>query len=151
MSRFDPNFRSDLYTNRFLLRKHYENDLLSRGFDELGYKTSQQSPIPDSVVHLNRYEKNYREKEGGEMRRKLFAKVLRDFRAVRPNEISVQRGDIVIIRKQIDWNWVEIEDSQSGLIGLVPRKYLDSEQEGLAKVKHTFIAKYPNEISLTRV
>lgn len=95
---------------------------MNKGNDELNYKTSQQSPIPDSVVHLNRYEKNYREKEGGEIRRKLFAKVLRDFRAVRANEISVQRGDIVIIRKQIDYNWVEIEDCQSGLIGIVPRK-----------------------------
>lgn len=63
------------------LRKHYENDLLSRG-EDLGYKTSQQSPIPDSVVHLNRYEKNYKEKEFGEIKRKIFAKVLRDFRAV---------------------------------------------------------------------
>ena len=117
----------------------------------MSFRSSHQSPIPDSIVHLNRYEKNYREKEGGEIRKKLFAKVLRDFRAVRANEISVQKGDIVIIRKQIDYNWVEIEDCQSGLIGLVPRKYLDSEQEGLAKVKHTFIAKYPGEISLTRV
>lgn len=117
----------------------------------MNFKTSQQSPIPDSVVHLNRYEKNYREKEGGEIRRKLFAKVLRDFRAVRHNEISVKRGDIVIIRRQIDYNWVEIEDCQSGLIGYVPRRYLDSEQEGLARVKFTFIAKHPGEISLTKV
>lgn len=29
-------------------------------------------------------------------------------------------------------------------------KYLDSEQEGMARVKHTFIAKYPGEISLTK-
>ncbi|KAK4336868.1 hypothetical protein RND71_043903 [Anisodus tanguticus] len=132
------------------LRKHYENDVHKLGQDELRFRSSQQSPIPDSVVHLNRYEKNYREKEVGEIKKKIFAKVLRDFRAVRENEISVQKGDIVIIRKQIDFNWVEIEDCQSGLIGFVPRKFLDSEQEGLAKVKYTFIAKHPGEISLTK-
>ena len=69
----------------------------------------------------------------------------------RPHEISVQKGDIVILRRQIDYNWVEIEDCQSGLIGLVPRRYLDSEQEGLGRVLFTFIAKHPGEISLTKV
>lgn len=64
---------------------------------------------------MNRFEQAYREKEGAEIRQKLFAKVLRDFRAVRENEISVKKGDIVIISRPIDHNWLEIEDTSSGL------------------------------------
>jgi SH3 domain len=45
----------------------------------------------------------------------LLARVLFDFNALSSREISVQKGDIVIVHRPIDHNWIEIEDSQSGL------------------------------------
>jgi CRISPR/Cas system-associated protein Cas5 (RAMP superfamily) len=98
------------------LQKHYEHEPVKGRSEESDLaRRHHYSPNPESVVHLNRFEQAYREKEGSEIRHKVFAKVLRDFRASRDNEISVRKGDIVIISRQIDQNWVEIEDTQSGL------------------------------------
>ena len=44
-----------------------------------------------------------------------LARVLFDFHALSSREISVKKGDIVIIQRAVNHNWVEVEDSQSGL------------------------------------
>jgi hypothetical protein len=73
-----------------------------------------------------------------------------DFHALSPREIAVQKNDVVILRKQIDANWFEIEDPQSGLRGLVPRNYLDADQDGAAVASFDFDAKTPVELSLRK-
>lgn len=42
--------------------------------------------------------------------------------------------------RSINNNWVEVEDIETGLSGLVPRNFIDYEQEGLAKAKFDFEA-----------
>lgn len=44
-----------------------------------------------------------------------LARVLFDFHALSSRELSVKKGDIVIIHRPINHHWVEIEDTQSGL------------------------------------
>lgn len=75
-----------------------------------------------------------------ELSKALLAKVLYDFRAVYGRELSVKKGDIVIVIRSVNNNWVEVEDIESGLKGFVPRNFLDYEQEGLAKAKYDFEA-----------
>lgn len=43
------------------------------------------------------------------------ARVLYDFYALAARELSVKKGDLVVVHRPIDHNWVEVEDSQSGL------------------------------------
>ena len=50
-----------------------------------------------------------------EVEKMRLARVLFNFHALSPREISVEKGDIVIIQRAVNHNWVEIEDSQSGL------------------------------------
>ena len=105
-----------------------------------------------------------------------MARVLYNFQALAARELSVKKGDLVLINKPVNHNWVEVEDTDSGLIvcllmltmhliaiiirliwysillkGLVPRTYLDFEQEGIAKAKFNFDAKTPVEISFKKV
>lgn len=81
----------------------------------------------------------------------MLARVLYDFHALSSRELSVKKGDIVIIERPINHNWVEVEDSQSGLKGLVPRNYLDYDQEGVARAKFDFEAQTPVELQLKKV
>lgn len=73
-----------------------------------------------------------------------------DFHAITSREIAMKKDDIVILRKQIDPNWVEIEDPASGLRGLLPLNYLDADQDGLAIAQFDFDAKTPVELSLRK-
>ena len=38
-----------------------------------------------------------------------------DFHALSSKEISIKKHDIVIVKRAINHNWVEIEDPESGL------------------------------------
>lgn len=76
--------------------------------------------------------------------------MLYDFRAVYGRELSVKKGDIVIVIRSVNGNWVEVEDIESGLRGFVPRNFLDYEQEGLAKAKYDFDAKTGVEVSFKK-
>ena len=67
---------------------------------------------------------NYFSLGSSELSKALLAKVLYDFRAVYGRELSVKKGDIVIVIRSINSNWVEVEDIESGLKGLVPRNFI---------------------------
>lgn len=45
-----------------------------------------------------------------------MARVIYDFHAQDRNELAVKKGDLVIVRKEINPNWVEVEDNSSGLL-----------------------------------
>lgn len=53
--------------------------------------------------------------DGGSYSSQLLARVLFNFHALSSREISVRKGDIVIIHRPVNHHWVEVEDSQSGL------------------------------------
>lgn len=53
--------------------------------------------------------------ENSALQRKL-ARVLYDFNALANRELSVRKGDLVLINKPVNHNWVEVEDTYSGLI-----------------------------------
>lgn len=101
-----------------------------------------------------------------------------DFQAMARNELAVKKGDLVTIRKQINQQWMEVEDCSSGLVvcidqslewenfnddfllfflskGFVPRTYLDidetSSPNGVARAKFDFNAKTNVEISFKKV
>ena len=58
----------------------------------------------------------------GNLRQSIpLARVIFDFHALSSREISVHKGDIVIVLRPIDHNWVEVEDTQSGLKVSLPR------------------------------
>ena len=104
-------------------------------------------------MHLNRYQRAFAEKADQSADQAMcvkLARVMYDFHALSPREIAVQKNDVVILRKQIDANWFEIEDPQSGLRGLVPRNYLDADQDGAAVASFDFDAKTPVELSLRK-
>jgi sorbin and SH3 domain-containing protein 1 len=107
-------------------------------------------PTIHSPVQLDRYDKAYAEKENGQVYQRKLARVLFDFLALATRELSVKKGDLVLINRPVNHNWVEVEDTYSGLIGLVPRTYLDFEQDGIAKAKFDFEAKTPVEISFKK-
>ncbi|CAG2115385.1 unnamed protein product, partial [Medioppia subpectinata] len=132
------------------LNRYYETDYQRTGKeDTYSIRRHHYSPTTHSPVQLDRYDKAYAEKENRTQSRKM-GRVLYDFQALATRELSVKKGDLVFINKPKDHNWVEVEDSYSGLIGLVPRTYLDLEQEGIAKAKFDFTAKTPVEISFKK-
>ncbi|KAJ6222018.1 hypothetical protein RDWZM_000563 [Blomia tropicalis] len=104
-------------------------------------------PMPMSPVALDRYDRVFTDKENEP---KKMARVIYDFQAMGRNELAVKKGDQVIVRKSVNPNWVEVEDGSSGLVGFVPRAYLDFEQHGIAKAKYDFAAKTNVEISFKK-
>ena len=75
-----------------------------------------------------------------------------DFHPQNPNEIAVKKGEFITVRKTINQNWVEVEDPNSGLVGIIPRNYVDFEQTlGMARAKYDFMAKTPVEVSFRKV
>ncbi|UXI19766.1 uncharacterized protein NH340_JMT05709 [Sarcoptes scabiei] len=99
-----------------------------------------------SPVALDRYERN----PNKDSTKSSIARVLFDFQAKARNELAVKKGDLVAIRRDINAQWVEVEDCSSGLVGFVPRSYLDLDQHGLAKAKFDFNAKTNVEISFKK-
>lgn len=47
---------------------------------------------------------------------KKVARVMFDFQAVARNELAVKKGDLVLVRRTVNHNWVEVEDCSSGLV-----------------------------------
>lgn len=106
-------------------------------------------PTAMSPVALDRYERAFAD-NNKENEPKKMARVIYDFQAMGRNELAVKKGDLVRVRKSVNPNWVEVEDVSSGLVGFVPRSYLDFEQHGVARAKYDFVAKTTVEISFKK-
>lgn len=101
------------------MRRYQDSDLESRrstSREREALARHHYTPTRESIpVHLNRYQRAFLEKESSQMANLQLARAMYDFHALSPREISVKKGDVVIIRKAIDHNWLEVEDAQSGL------------------------------------
>ncbi|KAG8193991.1 hypothetical protein JTE90_013683 [Oedothorax gibbosus] len=133
------------------MRRHSDN-----------FTPSQKSPIP-----LNRYDNPFQTSYGSNTSTisysrsplpKTMARTLYPFRSQTTRELSLNKGDIVYINRQIDRNWFEGE--HHGLVGIFPVSYVEiipTEKanlqprkaiEGEALVKYNFPAQSPMELSL---
>nr|CDJ94506.1 Src homology-3 domain containing protein [Haemonchus contortus] len=79
------------------------------------------------------------------------ATVLFKFDAKSPKELSLNRGDVVRIRRDVDANWLEGE--RNGQSGLFPRSYVQLDDEFdrsrcKAKAIYPFTARRATELSL---
>lgn len=72
-------------------------------------------PQPISPVALDRYERSFSTKSSESSGGKV-ARVMYDFQAMAKNELAVKKGDLVSVRKNINQQWVEVEDCSSGLV-----------------------------------
>ena len=154
------------------MRKFYEEEKRKKHQQELAeiemrrhsdfFTASQKSPIP-----LNRYDNPFDTSYGSRLAPpgvhrgpppKTMARALFPFTAQTTRELSLNKGDIVYITKQIDKNWYEGE--HHGLIGIFPVNYVEiipnekanmqprKASEGEAVVKYNFRAQTPIELSL---
>ncbi|XP_035227912.1 sorbin and SH3 domain-containing protein 2-like isoform X3 [Stegodyphus dumicola] len=152
------------------MRKLYEEERRKKQQQELAeiemrrhsdfFTPSQKSPIP-----LNRYDNPFELDNRLTITRssrgpppKTMARALYPFVAQTPRELSLNKGDILYINKQIDKNWFEGE--HHGLVGIFPVTYVEiipSEKanlqprkatEGEAIVRYNFRAQTPVELSL---
>ncbi|GFY68136.1 sorbin and SH3 domain-containing protein 1 [Trichonephila inaurata madagascariensis] len=153
------------------MRKLYEEERRKKHQQELAeiemrrhsdfFTPSQKSPIP-----LNRYDNPFESSFNslaphGFQRGpapKTMARALYPFTSQTTKELSLNKGDIVYINKQIDKNWYEGE--HHGLVGIFPVSYVEiipnekanlqprKAQEGEALVKYNFRAQSPMELSL---
>lgn len=74
------------------------------------------TPTRESVpVHLNRFQRAFADKDPSQRVNMQLARAMFDFHALSPAELSLKKSDVVIIKKPIDHNWLEVEDAQSGL------------------------------------
>ncbi|XP_076361356.1 uncharacterized protein LOC143252697 isoform X4 [Tachypleus tridentatus] len=127
------------------MRRHTDN-----------FMPSQKSPIP-----LDRYDNPYEPQatpppKTPEVRN--MAKVLYNFTAQTPRELSLNKGDIVYVTKEIDKNWYQGE--HHGMIGIFPIKYVEiippenahlqprKATEGEARAKYNFRAQTSVELSV---
>ncbi|XP_048590225.1 sorbin and SH3 domain-containing protein 1 homolog isoform X2 [Nematostella vectensis] len=99
-------------------------------------------------------------------RPQFFAMALYSFTAQSEKELSFKKGDYIIVKRQIDRNWIEGE--VNGRIGIFPTNYvelrpIEDEDEpddappspyvpvnGEAGVKYTFKAESPRELSVAK-
>ncbi|GIY94387.1 hypothetical protein CEXT_777672 [Caerostris extrusa] len=91
---------------------------------------------------------------------KLLARALFDFHAESSKEISLKKGDSVLVLRQLDKNWYEGE--KHGHIGIFPISYVEivppehtstpikSFTEGTAKVRFDFTAQTSVELSVQK-
>ncbi|KAK0163742.1 hypothetical protein PV328_002442 [Microctonus aethiopoides] len=123
--------------------------------------SSQKSPIP-----LNRYDDfvddlSYRSRSQEQTPEpRLIARAMYNFVGQTSRELSFRRGDIIIIRRQIDKNWYEGEHNAT--VGLFPLNYVEvlpydgarstpkKSYEGQARAKFNFIAQTNLELSLAK-
>ncbi|XP_076327680.1 sorbin and SH3 domain-containing protein 1-like isoform X2 [Tachypleus tridentatus] len=147
------------------LKKQQEEEKCRKNLEELqirrhtdNFTPSQKSPIP-----LGRYD-NPHESQATPLPKTLeahnMAKVLYTFTAQTPRELSLNKGDIVYIHKEIDKNWYQGE--HHGMTGIFPIKYVEvisSENallhthkatEGEARAKYNFHAQTSVELSLLK-
>uniref|UniRef100_A0A646QJH6 Sorbin and SH3 domain-containing protein 2 n=1 Tax=Hemiscolopendra marginata TaxID=943146 RepID=A0A646QJH6_9MYRI len=135
------------------------NDIENRRHSD-NFIPSQKSPIP-----LDRYDNPFESSVSPQPRArtpepKTVARARYNFTAQNIRELSFNKGDIIIITRQIDRNWYEGE--HHGMIGLFPVNYVevisyDSVRstpkkltEGLAKAKFHFRAQTSLELSLVK-
>lgn len=85
-----------------------ERDALARHH----FTPTRESTVP---VHLHRYQRAFADKDPSQRVNMQLARAMFDFHALSPRELSLKKGDVVIVRKPIDHNWLEVEDAQSGL------------------------------------
>ncbi|XP_022258041.1 uncharacterized protein LOC106472897 isoform X2 [Limulus polyphemus] len=145
------------------LKKHQEEERQRKLITELemrrhtdNFMPSQKSPIP-----LDRYDNPYEPQatpppKTPEVRN--MAKVLYNFTAQTPRELSLNKGDIVYVTKEIDKNWYQGE--HHGMIGIFPIKYVEiippenahlqprKATEGEARAKYNFRAQTSVELSV---
>ncbi|CAL1273098.1 unnamed protein product [Larinioides sclopetarius] len=91
---------------------------------------------------------------------KLLGRALFDFNAESAKEISLKKGDVVLVFRQLDKNWYEGE--KNGCIGIFPISYVEivppehtstpikSFTEGSAKVRYDFSAQTSVELSVRK-
>ncbi|XP_014817620.1 PREDICTED: vinexin-like [Calidris pugnax] len=68
-----------------------------------------------------------------------------DFQAESPKELTLQKGDIVYIHKEVDRNWLEGE--HHGRVGIFPSNYVEMKA---ARLKFDFQAESPKELTLQK-
>ncbi|XP_059489484.1 uncharacterized protein LOC132204758 isoform X2 [Neocloeon triangulifer] len=122
------------------------------------FTPSQKSPIP-----LNRYDNFFDDIPSRRDRTpepKTVARALYNFVGQTPRELTFRRGDIILVRRQIDRNWYEGEHNAS--IGLFPFNYVEiipydgvrttpkGPSEGKARAKFNFVAQSSLELSLVK-
>ncbi|CAN7992927.1 unnamed protein product, partial [Ixodes hexagonus] len=151
------------------MRKFYEDEFYKKQLQQQAeiemrrhndyFTPSQKSPIP-----LNRYENSFETSSPRPSNRtpepRTLAKVLYNFLAQSPKEVSLRKGDLVYITRKIDRNWYEGE--HHGLVGIFPVSYVEvipaenanlqprKALEGLARAKFNFCAQTPVELSFFR-
>ncbi|KAF4530591.1 hypothetical protein B566_EDAN006797, partial [Ephemera danica] len=135
------------------------HDMESRRHTD-NFTPSQKSPIP-----LNRYDDYFDDLPSGRCHErtpepKMVARALYNFVGQTPRELTFRRGDIIIVRRQIDKNWYEGEHNAS--IGLFPFNYIEiipydgvrtlpkRATEGKARAKFNFVAQTHLELSLIK-
>ncbi|KAG9510366.1 Sorbin and SH3 domain-containing protein 1-like protein, partial [Fragariocoptes setiger] len=81
-------------------------------------------------VDLNRYSRSFWSTNASSSlkltRAARVASVIRDFRATNDDELSLERGDLVLVVHIGPGGQARVEDCASGLVGLVPLAYLDT-------------------------
>ncbi|CAN7945992.1 unnamed protein product, partial [Ixodes pacificus] len=116
------------------MRKFYEDEFYKKQLQQQAeiemrrhndyFTPSQKSPIP-----LNRYENSFETSSSRPSNRtpepRTLAKVLYNFLAQSPKEVSLRKGDLVYITRKIDRNWYEGE--HHGLVGIFPVSYVEGE------------------------
>jgi len=96
------------------MRRYQDSDMESRR--STSRERHHYTPTTESVpVHLHRYQRAFADKDPSQRINIQLARAMYDFHALSPRELSMKKGDVVIIRKPIDHNWLEVEDAQSGL------------------------------------
>ncbi|XP_035231380.1 sorbin and SH3 domain-containing protein 1-like [Stegodyphus dumicola] len=91
---------------------------------------------------------------------RIPARALFDFKAESPKEISLKKGDMVMILRQLDKNWYEGE--HQGTIGIFPISYVEivppehvsspvkASTDGIAKALYDFVAQTSVELSVRK-
>ncbi|CAE1256922.1 SORBS1 [Acanthosepion pharaonis] len=136
-----------------------EADLEARRHCDV-FSPTQKSPIP-----LDRFEESMTTLSVPPERRRGFqiqgkAKVLYHFSAQNPKELSLRKGDIVYLHRQLDKNWFEGE--RHGRVGIFPVNYVEVlttieaaraaalQAEGQARAKYNFVAQTSVELTLRK-
>ncbi|XP_065343061.1 uncharacterized protein LOC135941455 isoform X6 [Cloeon dipterum] len=133
------------------------HDIESRRHTD-NFTPSQKSPIP-----LNRYDNFFEDIPSRRDRTpepKMVARALYNFVGQSSRELTFRRGDIILVRRQIDRNWYEGEHNAS--VGLFPFNYVEiipydgvrtmpkGPSEGKARAKFNFVAQSSLELSLVK-
>ncbi|XP_076349526.1 uncharacterized protein LOC143246537 isoform X2 [Tachypleus tridentatus] len=147
------------------LKKHQERERNQKYVTDLEmrkhngiFTSSQKSPIP-----LDRYDNQFQPSftlPSKTSETRSMARVLYNFTAQKPRELSLNKDDIVYVNKKIDKNWYLGE--RHGVIGIFPINYVEIIQpeyvhfqqqktvEGEATVKFNFTAQTSVELSVLK-